>query len=82
MDESKLTAAITALLTVGIMFLNLGADLIKNGDYTTGAPLIIMGSALILTGAFLITTLTKTVAQNHYLKLEKKCCEPKTVECC
>ena len=79
MDETKLVAAITALLTVGVLLLNLGADLIKTGDYPNGVIFIVIGAALILTGAFLTTTLTKTIAEKHMKllalrELGKNCC--------
>ena len=80
MSENKLTAAITALLTVGIMLLNLGGDLIKTGDYPTGISLIVMGVALIVAATALMTTLTKTVAEKHLETL--KCHDPKTHKCC
>ena len=79
MSENKLTAAITALFTIGILLLNQGADLTKTGDYNAGIPLIVMGAALIVAAAFLTTTLTKNITENHMKllalrELTTRCC--------
>lgn len=63
MSEKKVSSAIVALLTVGILLLNLGADHVKTGNIETGIPLIITGVALIVTAIFLITLLAKNTAQ-------------------
>ena len=54
-----MAAAVTALLTVGILLLNLGAAMIQAGDTYTGITVIIFGVALIL-AAVLVTRLMIT----------------------
>jgi len=63
MSEKQVSGAIVALLTVGVLLLNLGADYIKAGNMEFGIPLIITGTALIVTAIFLITLLAKNTAQ-------------------
>lgn len=47
MADNGLTVAITALLAVGVLLLNLGAGMIQGGQFTNGILIIIVGVVLI-----------------------------------
>ena len=59
MSGNDLAAAVTALLTVGILLLNYGASMVQAWDTYTGLMIILFGVALIL-AAVLVTRLMIT----------------------
>lgn len=56
MADTQIQAAITALLTVGMLLLTLGANAVQSGQFQTGIVMILVGATLIF-GAVLLTTL-------------------------
>jgi len=67
MDNKEIYAAITALLTVGVLLLNLGAETVKT-SLVNGLALIGVGVALILIAVYLF----KVLATNIAVKVKNK----------
>ena len=66
MADNSLTAAITALLTVGVLLLNLGANMIQGGQLTNGLLVIAFGVALILVAVFIIKVMIEKIVSLKY----------------
>lgn len=64
MADNGLTAAITALLAVGVLLLNLGAGMIQDGQLTDGILVIVFGVVLILVAVLIMKLMIqKTLAR-------------------
>ena len=61
LDNNEIMAAITALLSVGVLLLNTGANLIQL-NLVNGVVLIAVGVILILIAVYLFKTLAANVA--------------------
>ena len=60
MDE-KFYAAITALLSVGVILLNTGVGMVQMGDALNGLFVITVGVVCIVIAVYLMTLLTETI---------------------
>ena len=63
MANSDIQAAIVALLTVGVILLNLGADMTSAGKVGEGLLVCAFGAALIMVAVILIKTLAEKTAK-------------------
>ena len=63
MANTEVQAAIVALLTVGVILLNLGADMINAGSVGEGLLVCAFGTALIIVAVILIKTLAERTAK-------------------
>ena len=63
MANNDVQAAIVALLTVGVILLNLGADMIGAGNVGEGLLVCGFGAALIMVAVILIKTLAERTAK-------------------
>jgi len=58
-----LEVAIVALLTVGVILLNLGVDIIKAGDAGMGLVVIAAGAGLIVLAVVLVKLMAEKVVE-------------------
>ena len=63
MANTDVQAAIVTLLTVGILLLNLGAEMIRAGSVGEGLLVCAFGAALIMVAVILIKTLAERTAK-------------------
>ena len=63
MADNDIQAAIVALLTVGVILLNLGANMISVGSVGEGLLVCAFGTALIIVAVILIKTLAERTAK-------------------
>lgn len=63
MDDNLIQSAIITLLTVGVLLLNVGADLVKAGSVELGIALCAIGALFIVTAVVLIKLLAEQVAK-------------------
>jgi len=63
MANSDVQAAIVALLTIGVILLNLGVDMISAGSVGEGLLVCSFGTALIIVAVILIKTLAERTAK-------------------
>ena len=70
MANSEIQAAIVALLTVGVILLNLGADMITGGNVGEGLLVCAFGAALIMVSVILIKTLAEKTAKLVILEMK------------
>ncbi len=63
MADNDIQAAIVALLTVGVILLNLGADMISAGSVGEGLLVCAFGTALIIVAVILIRVLAERTAK-------------------
>ena len=61
MNDNGLSAAIAALFTVGVLLLNLGANMIQGDQLINGLLLITFGVFLILVAVLIIKVMIKKV---------------------
>lgn len=66
MDNKELYAALTALLTVGVLLLNFGAETVKT-SLTSGLALIGVGAALIFGSVLLFKLIADRVVEAKLL---------------
>ncbi len=70
MANTEIQAAIVALLTIGVVLLNLGADMIKTGTVGEGLLVCAFGAALIMVSVILIKTLAEKTAKLVILEMK------------
>jgi len=68
MSGNDLAAAVAALITAGIILLNLGVQTIQAGDTPTGIVLILFGVALILAAVLVQKTMTQRMIRVAQLR--------------
>ena len=64
MSDDSAAAAVAALISVGIILLNLGVGMIQVGDIYNGLMLILFGVALIFAAIFVAKTMMQRIARN------------------
>ena len=63
MANSDVQAAIIALLTAGVLLLNLGVDLVKQRAFDQGVVLCMLGALFIVVAVILISVLAERAAK-------------------
>lgn len=69
MADEALSTAIAALLTVGVLLLNIGKGLIEQGQFVNGWITIGVGIACIVVAVVLIKLLAGKVAETKFIQL-------------
>ena len=67
MDDNLIQTAIAALLTMGVLLLNVGKDLIETGNFEMGLVFCGIGALLIVTAVILVKLLAEQVAKRMAL---------------